>query len=76
MLIHPDAGVLSALGIGMANVVRRQVCGVYEPYREEAVEQLEPKIRELEELLKTETEKPAVPWAVFCSPSMRRAGPI
>ena len=31
VLIHPDAGVLSALGIGQADVVRHQMAGIYEP---------------------------------------------
>ena len=31
ILNHPDAGILSAFGIGMADVVRHQAAGVYRP---------------------------------------------
>ena len=31
ILLHPDAGVLSALGIGLADVVKHQSAGVYRP---------------------------------------------
>jgi 5-oxoprolinase (ATP-hydrolysing) len=31
VLIHPDAGVLSALGIGLADVVRHRSCGIEQP---------------------------------------------
>ncbi len=41
VLIHPDAGILSALGIGMADVVRHRVSGAYRPYSEEAVRRLD-----------------------------------
>ena len=34
ILCSPDAGVLSAYGIGMADVVRHRVAGVYQPYCE------------------------------------------
>lgn len=34
VLIHPDAGLLSALGIGLADVVRHRVAGVYRPLAE------------------------------------------
>ena len=37
VLNHPDAGILSAYGIGLADVVRHQAAGVYTPYSEEAV---------------------------------------
>jgi 5-oxoprolinase (ATP-hydrolysing) len=42
VLNHPDAGLLSAYGIGMADIVRHRVAGVYQPYSEEAVAALEP----------------------------------
>ena len=41
ILNHPDAGILSAYGIGMADVVRHRAEGVYQPYSEHVVEQLE-----------------------------------
>ena len=34
--VHPDAGVLSAYGIGLADVVRHRAAGVYRPTRPEA----------------------------------------
>jgi len=49
VLIHPDAGILSAYGIGMADVVRHRFAGVYEPYSEECVAGLEPLFDELAE---------------------------
>jgi 5-oxoprolinase (ATP-hydrolysing) len=42
ILNHPDAGILSAYGIGLADVVRHHVEGVYRPYSEKAVADLEP----------------------------------
>jgi 5-oxoprolinase (ATP-hydrolysing) len=47
VLLHPDAGVLSALGIGMAEVARHAVAGVYVPYSSEAVSKLDAKFAEL-----------------------------
>jgi 5-oxoprolinase (ATP-hydrolysing) len=49
ILNHPDAGVLSALGIGMADVVRHQAQGVYQPYSDEAVAALEPAFQRMAE---------------------------
>ncbi|MEK6236183.1 MAG: hydantoinase B/oxoprolinase family protein, partial [Planctomycetales bacterium] len=42
VLVHPDAGILSAYGIGMADVTRRGEQGVYRTYSEEAVAELDP----------------------------------
>ena len=41
ILNHPDAGILSAYGIGLADVVRHRVVGLYQPYSEAAVRSLE-----------------------------------
>ena len=41
VLCSPDAGMLSAYGIGMADVVRHRVAGVYQPYSEAALADLE-----------------------------------
>jgi 5-oxoprolinase (ATP-hydrolysing) len=41
VLLHPDAGVLSARGIGMAAVTRHAVAGVYRPYSEAAIAELD-----------------------------------
>ena len=40
VLLHPDAGILSAYGIGAADVVRHAARGVYRPFSEEAVREL------------------------------------
>ncbi len=40
VLVHPDAGLLSAYGIGLADVVRHRVVGVYRPYSRAAVDEL------------------------------------
>lgn len=40
ILLHPDAGILSAYGIGVADVVRHRVRGVYRPLLEETVAEL------------------------------------
>ncbi|MEX0586371.1 MAG: hydantoinase/oxoprolinase family protein, partial [Pirellulales bacterium] len=37
VLSHPDAGLLSAYGIGLADVTRHAVAGIYEPYSETAL---------------------------------------
>ncbi|MGE0606772.1 MAG: hydantoinase B/oxoprolinase family protein [Pirellulales bacterium] len=37
VLNHPDAGLLSALGIGLADVVRHQAAGIYQPYGDESL---------------------------------------
>jgi 5-oxoprolinase (ATP-hydrolysing) len=41
ILNHPDAGILSAVGVGAADVVRHRAVGVYRPYFEKAVDELE-----------------------------------
>ncbi|HVA48978.1 MAG TPA: hydantoinase B/oxoprolinase family protein [Pirellulales bacterium] len=40
ILLHPDAGLLSAYGIGQADVSRHRASGVYQPYSETAVAEL------------------------------------
>ncbi|HEV3344076.1 MAG TPA: hydantoinase/oxoprolinase family protein, partial [Pirellulales bacterium] len=47
VLLHPDAGLLSAYGIGLADVTRHRACGVYEPYGEEGVARLSPRFEEM-----------------------------
>lgn len=49
ILIHPDAGLLSALGIGLADVVRHKTAGVYKPFSEQAVAELGETFRRLTE---------------------------
>jgi len=41
ILNHPDAGILSAYGIGLADVVRHRVEGAYREYGEQAVSDVE-----------------------------------
>ena len=41
IICPPDAGVLSAYGIGLADVARHRVTGVYRPYSEAALAELE-----------------------------------
>ena len=47
VLLHPDAGVLSEYGIGLADVVRHGASGVYRPYSERAVAELDALFDEL-----------------------------
>lgn len=54
ILIHPDAGILSAYGAGLANVVRHGVTGVYQPYSTETVSSLQPEIDRLIETARQE----------------------
>lgn len=42
VLNHPDAGILSAYGIGQADITRHRAAGVYQPYSAEKVRELEP----------------------------------
>jgi 5-oxoprolinase (ATP-hydrolysing) len=61
ILNHPDAGVLSALGIGMADVVRHQAQGVYQPYSDEAVAALEPAFQRMAEEARREILAEGIP---------------
>ncbi|HUY91027.1 MAG TPA: hydantoinase B/oxoprolinase family protein [Pirellulales bacterium] len=47
VLVHPDASLLSAYGIGLADVVRHRAAGVYRPYTEQAVAELAGEIERL-----------------------------
>ncbi len=47
ILCHPDAGLLSAYGIGLADVSRHRVLGLYQPYSDAAVRELEPQLEQL-----------------------------
>jgi 5-oxoprolinase (ATP-hydrolysing) len=49
VLLHPDAGILSAYGIGAADVVRHAARGVYKPYSAELVASLTAVFAELSE---------------------------
>jgi 5-oxoprolinase (ATP-hydrolysing) len=47
VLLHPDAGLLSAYGIGQADVARHKAQGVYQPYTAAALQSLEPLFEQL-----------------------------
>jgi 5-oxoprolinase (ATP-hydrolysing) len=70
VLCHPDAGLLSAYGIGMADVVRHRAAGVYAPYGEQAVRDLAETFRRLIAEARAEVEAEGVPAARI---SARRA---
>ncbi|MCH5377388.1 MAG: hydantoinase B/oxoprolinase family protein, partial [Planctomycetes bacterium] len=54
ILNHPDAGILSAYGIGLADTVRHAAEGVYRPYEETTVRELEPSFSRLADSLRRE----------------------
>jgi 5-oxoprolinase (ATP-hydrolysing) len=47
VLLHPDAGLLSAYGIGLADITRHRASGVYQPYSEELVADLSSRFDEM-----------------------------
>ncbi|MCP3695132.1 MAG: hydantoinase [Planctomycetaceae bacterium] len=49
ILVHPHASILSALGIGLADITRHRVAGVYRAYSEAEVERLVSQCDQLEE---------------------------
>ncbi|HZN35826.1 MAG TPA: hydantoinase B/oxoprolinase family protein, partial [Pirellulaceae bacterium] len=61
ILIHPDAGVLSALGIGLADVVRHEVAGIYEPLLADSLSRTESKFDELAAAAVAHVEAEGVP---------------
>ena len=61
ILNHPDAGLLSAYGIGLADVVRHGVAGVYQPYSEAAVGDLDATFAELANRARAEVRTEGVP---------------
>ncbi len=48
VLIHPEAGVLSALGIGLADVTRHRSCGIEQPLDESSLATAREQLEELE----------------------------
>ena len=61
ILNHPDSGILSAYGIGLADVVRHGSSGVYQPYRPQEIANLEPVFTGLESDLRQELLSESVP---------------
>lgn len=61
ILNHPDAGVLSALGIGMADVVRHRAQGVYHPYSSDTLAALEPAFQQMADEARREVLAEGIP---------------
>ncbi|MEX0725552.1 MAG: hydantoinase/oxoprolinase family protein, partial [Planctomycetaceae bacterium] len=61
ILIHPWAGVLSAYGIGLADVRRFAEQAVLKPYSKDVIDEIEPLFRELEQRLRSEVQAEGVP---------------
>lgn len=61
ILLHPDAGILSAYGIGTADVVRHRASGVYKVFTHEAVAELDNRFDELAESVLEEIRAEGVP---------------
>lgn len=61
ILNHPDAGIMSALGAGMADIVRHQATGVYRAYSEVANDELKAMIEELMTATRREVLAEGVP---------------
>ncbi len=61
LLCHPDAGLLSARGIGLADHVRHRAEGVYRPYSADALAAIEPLVVRLDAEARSEllAEAPA-----------------
>ncbi len=54
LLCHPDAGLLSARGIGLADHVRHRVEGIYRPYSPETLAEVEQVFKQLEDEARAE----------------------
>jgi len=74
---HPDAGILSAYGIGMADVVRHAAAGIYQPYGDE----LQTKLAEIFEPMVAEARQAVIEEGVsedridvVCSLDLRYRG--
>ncbi|MDA0835457.1 MAG: hydantoinase B/oxoprolinase family protein [Planctomycetota bacterium] len=61
ILIHPWAGVLSAYGIGLADVRRFGEQAVLKPYSDDVVGEIEPLFRDIERRLRSEVQSEGVP---------------
>jgi 5-oxoprolinase (ATP-hydrolysing) len=61
VLIHPDAGILSAYGIGMADVVRHRATGVYRDCSDEVIGDLEQTFNHLVEEARREVLDEGIP---------------
>lgn len=61
LLCHPDAGLLSAYGIGLADVTRHTAEGVYRPYTPEILHELSLTFERLEATAVAQVEADGVP---------------
>ncbi|MBX9790386.1 MAG: hydantoinase B/oxoprolinase family protein [Pirellulales bacterium] len=61
VLLHPDAGLLSAYGIGLADIARHRVAGVYRPYSPALVRELSDTFGALAADARREVEAEGVP---------------
>jgi 5-oxoprolinase (ATP-hydrolysing) len=61
VLCHPDAGLLSAYGIGLADVTRHKVAGVYQPWDEQLASRLANVFDELARSAREELQNEGVP---------------
>jgi 5-oxoprolinase (ATP-hydrolysing) len=60
VLIHPDAGLLSALGIGLADVVRHRVAGIYRPLAEVGREEIVARFADIADEARREVESEGI----------------
>ncbi len=61
ILNHPDAGILSAYGIGMADVVRHRMQGIYRPYTADTRTDIEPVFQQLSDAAADEVAAEGIP---------------
>jgi 5-oxoprolinase (ATP-hydrolysing) len=61
VLVHPDAGLLSALGIGFADVTRYRSCGIERPLDREGLLYARQQLDELERIAAAEVSDEGVP---------------
>ena len=61
VLVHPDAGLLSALGIGLADVVRHRSCGIEGALDDEGLTYTRAKLDEMERAAAAEVSEEGVP---------------
>ncbi len=60
VLSHPDAGLLSAYGIGLADVVRHSAAGVYQPLTDELLEKLGDDFNRLSDEVRREVQSEGI----------------
>lgn len=61
VLNHPDSGILSAYGIGLADVVRHGAQGVYRPYGEDVIAELDSTFESLAAAARSEVVAEGIP---------------